>query len=55
MCYLTATLLFTPSVKVFAGLNAGILWEGILIVVFLEIFLPAKTFTEGVKSKVAVK
>jgi hypothetical protein len=33
-------LFFTPSVNVFAGLKAGMLCEGILIVVFLEIFLP---------------
>jgi hypothetical protein len=38
--YLTLTPAFTPSTKTFAGLNAGILWAGILIVVFLEIFLP---------------
>jgi hypothetical protein len=38
--YLTLTLALTPSTKTFAGLNAGMLCAGILIVVFFEIFLP---------------
>ena len=38
--YLTLTLALTLSKKTFAGLNAGMLCAGILIVVFFEIFLP---------------
>jgi len=46
--YFTSTLLFTPSTKTFAGLKAGILCAGILMVVFFEMFLPvfsARVFT----------
>jgi hypothetical protein len=36
----TSVFVFTPSTNNLAGLNAGMLCAGILIVVFLEIFLP---------------
>ena len=38
--YLTATFSLTPFIKIFAGLNAGILWAGIITAVFLEILRP---------------
>ena len=38
--YLTSTPFFTPSIKTLAGLNAGTLCAGILIVVFFEMFRP---------------
>ena len=38
--YLAFTDDFTLLTKVLAGLNAGILWAGIMMVVFLEMFLP---------------
>jgi len=38
--YFGSLLAFTPSTKTFAGLNAGMLCAGILMVVFLEMFLP---------------
>ena len=42
MSFYTATsvLVFIASTNTFAGLNAGILCAGILIVVFFEMFLP---------------
>ena len=38
--YFTSTFVLTPSKKTLAGLNAGMLCAGILIVVFFEMFLP---------------
>ena len=38
--YFGSLFVFTPSTNIFAGLKAGILCAGILIVVFLEMFLP---------------
>src|SRR5690606_33772065 len=38
--YFTSTLVFTLSTKTLAGLKAGMLWAGILMVVFFEMFLP---------------
>jgi len=38
--YFTSTPVFTPSTKTLAGLNAGTLCAGILIVVFFEMLRP---------------
>ncbi len=38
--YLASLLVFTPSTNTLAGLKAGMLCAGILIVVFFEMFLP---------------
>src|ERR1035438_5183095 len=38
--YFTLVFDLTLFTKVLAGLKAGILWAGIMIVVFLEMFLP---------------
>ena len=38
--YFTFVFDLTLLTKVLAGLKAGMLWAGIMIVVFLEMFLP---------------
>ena len=38
--YFTTTFVFTSSTNVFAGLKEGMLCAGMMIVVFLEMFLP---------------
>jgi len=38
--YFTLTFVLTLLTKVLAGLKEGMLWAGIMIVVFFEMFLP---------------
>ena len=38
--HLTLTLVFISVTNSFAGLNAGIIWAGIITVVFFEMFRP---------------